>query len=151
MMVDLESGRNLVMRAMVQSSKTKSEGAMLHQLFPTGGTVEDKDKAGEELNATIAGTGPNTFLKLLDGTVHYMVDNIDNRQQTKANCFKVVSLCGPIEGLVTVSFSCKVKVMKGFSQVRNLFKTELETMAKLRPRGSECRLLQWQDGVGHWN
>ena len=35
MVVDLQSGRNLVLRAVVESSETKTEAAMPHQLFPT--------------------------------------------------------------------------------------------------------------------
>ena len=73
LMVDLQSGRNLVLRAVVELSKTKSKSHCFISCFDEGGAAEDKDKAVEELNAIIAGTGPNTFHGLLDGTVRYMV------------------------------------------------------------------------------
>ena len=63
-----------------------------------GGTAEDKEKADEELNAITAGVGGSG-----DGTVRSMVEHVDKRQRTTANCFKVVPRCGAIEGSVTTS------------------------------------------------
>ena len=67
-----------------------------------------------------------------------MVDHIDNRQQSKANCLKVVSLYGAIEGPVSMSINGKVRVFKGFSQVRQFFDTGLDRSAKLRSRDSDA-------------
>ena len=69
--------------------------------------------------------------------MRYIVDHIDNRRQTKANCVKVVSLSGAIEGSVSMSINGKVKVVTGFSQVRKLFSTEFYRVAKLGPRDSD--------------
>ena len=69
MIVDLQSGRNLVLRAVVGSSKTNSEVAISSSaVSDAGGAGEDKDKAGEELKAITTDTRPSTLLRLLDGT-----------------------------------------------------------------------------------
>ena len=109
-------------------------------MFPMRvGTAEDEDKGGEEKIAITAGTGTNTFLRLLDGTVRYMVDHIDNRQSSKANCFNVVSLYGAIEGPVRRSINGTVRVMKEVvAGSKTLFKTELYGMARLRSRDSDA-------------
>ena len=56
MMVNLHSGRNLVVRAVVESSKTKVRSrTTASAVSNAGGTAEDKDKGGEEKIAITAG------------------------------------------------------------------------------------------------
>ena len=135
-MVDLQSGRNLVMRAVVELSKTKSEVALPHQLFPTrvggqgpGWRREERHHCGQWAQHFPRSLGRGLCVTLST------TSTTDGKRRRTAS--RSSSLSGAIEGSVSMSINGKVKVVTGFSQVRKLFSTEFYRVAKLRPRDSD--------------
>ena len=122
-MVDI-SGRNLrrlQRRGGEQKDKEASEAearpVVAPKLFVTS------QKSSWNLEATTAGNEPNTFLRVLDGTIR-LLERIGSKQNAKVNSFKVVALYGAIEGAAKMAVinGKPVKEIKGFSHVRKLFK-----------------------------
>ena len=70
-----------------------------------------------------------------------MLERIGSKQNAKVNSFKFVALYGATEVAVKMAVNVNgkpgVKEIRGFSQVRKLFKQEIYRMAKLKPRTSD--------------
>ena len=102
-----------------EASEAEARPVVAPRLFVTS------QKSSWNLEATNAGNEPNTFLRVLDGTIR-LLERIGSKQNAKVNSFKVVALYGAIEGAVKMAVNVNgkpgVKEIKGFSHVRKLFK-----------------------------